>query len=537
MALIKQVGHQGRIPIQAQGELGEVVGTDRKAIEALGKGRRSDHIAGQFAHHQHLQTVFASHQALAGHLGQHAIALFWGAAEGHHRLGVGEPHGVAHPLEGLAFQAEGLPKPWGGVAGGAAPAEHRVLLLGFKVAAAQQPGVFIALEIGEAQHHRPGKEGRRDPAHALGQPIDVVVGWPEIGGGELGDRLAIRRIPELIGLQQGHRMDLDLVGDDEFEPGQADAIAGDRRQVEGLIRIAHVDQDPGAGGRQIAELLLLKPKGQLTPVNQPLIALAAAGRDRFTIGNHGRAITRTDDGGDAHFAGNDRRMAGAPALVGDHAAGQLEDRLPIGIGAIGHQQIPLLEAGDGRGILDDPGPAGADRGPYRPAPGDHGRLVGFQMPAAQHLGGTPRFHRFRSRLQDEELAGEAIFGPFDVHGRGLAAAGAVVGLDAAGPTGQLQGLVVRDGKAGPIGRIDSQGAGVAQSQLLVRGRLGMEGLAGNGFAWKDFAGNGLAGNGFAGNGLAWSWLGWAGLASCVLARHGGPCGIPGLERCRQGVGR
>ena len=136
MALIKQVGHQGRIPIQAQGELGEVVGTDRKAIEALGKGRRSDHIAGQFAHHQHLQTVLASHQAVAGHLGQHAIALFWGAAEGHHRLGVGEPHGVAHPLEGLAFQAEGLPKAWGGVAGGAAPAEHRVLLLGFKIAAA-----------------------------------------------------------------------------------------------------------------------------------------------------------------------------------------------------------------------------------------------------------------------------------------------------------------------------------------------------------------------------------------------------------------
>ena len=89
--------------------------------------------------------------------------------------------------------------------------------------------------------------------------------------------------------------------------------------------------------------------------------------------------------------------------------------------------------------------------------------MGFQMPAAQHLGGTPRFHRFRSRLQDEELAGEAIFGPFDVHGRGLAAAGAVVGLDAAGPTGQLQDLVVRDGKAGPIGWIDRQGAGVAEA--------------------------------------------------------------------------
>jgi hypothetical protein len=38
-----------------------------------------------------------------------------------------------------------------------------------------------------------------------------------------------------------------------------------------------------------------------------------------------------------------------------------------------------------------------------------------------------------------------------------------VGLDAAGPTGQLQDFVVRDGKAGPIGWIDSQGAGVAEA--------------------------------------------------------------------------
>ena len=30
---------------------------------------------------------------------------------------------------------------------------------------------------------------------------------------------------------------------------------------------------------------------------------------------------------------------------GDHAAGQLEDWLPIGIGAIGHSQVALLETG------------------------------------------------------------------------------------------------------------------------------------------------------------------------------------------------
>ena len=58
-----------------------------------------------------------------------------------------------------------------------------------------------------------------------------------------------------------------------------------------------------------------------------------------------------------------------------------------------------------------------------------------------------RLDRLRPGLDDEQLAGTAVLGPFDVHRRRLAALLAVVVLDDAGPARQRQDLVVADGEA------------------------------------------------------------------------------------------
>ena len=36
------MGYRGRIPVESQGQLGEVIGTDRKTVEVLKKLRRED---------------------------------------------------------------------------------------------------------------------------------------------------------------------------------------------------------------------------------------------------------------------------------------------------------------------------------------------------------------------------------------------------------------------------------------------------------------------------------------------------------------
>ena len=191
VAFIEEIGHQGRIPVQPEGELGEVVRTDREAIETFGEGACADHVAGQFAHHVHLQPVLAPHQAVVRHGRQHPVPLLRCAAEGHHRDRVGESHRLPHPQQGLALQGEGGGEGGRAVAGGAAPAQHRVLLLRFEAAAAEQTGVLIALEIREAQDHRCRMEGRRDPRHSLGKGVDVVLGRIRVGGREPGDGLAL----------------------------------------------------------------------------------------------------------------------------------------------------------------------------------------------------------------------------------------------------------------------------------------------------------------------------------------------------------
>ena len=151
--------------------MGEIVGANREAVEALREGLRLDHIAGQFHHHVYLQSVLAPHQAMAGHLLQNFVALCGGAAEGHHRDPIGKAHLFAYPPQGLAFQAKCIAKFRGVVAAGASPAQHWVLLLGFKIGATEQLGVFVALEIGEPQNHRLREKSRGDTAHPQGQTI------------------------------------------------------------------------------------------------------------------------------------------------------------------------------------------------------------------------------------------------------------------------------------------------------------------------------------------------------------------------------
>ena len=190
-------------------------------------------------------------------------------------------------------------------------------------------------------------------------------------------------IPDPVRLQQGQGVDADLVSNDEFKARQSHPIAGDRGQLESLVGVAQVDQDLGAGCRQILDGLLLHPVGHMARIHPALLAFAAAQRDDLPVPNAAGAIARPHHRGDAHFAGNDRRMAGPAALVGDHPAGLFEDGLPIGVRAPGHQHIPLLEALDFGGIADHPGPAMACRGANRTAADQRWHLVGIQPPRLQ----------------------------------------------------------------------------------------------------------------------------------------------------------
>ncbi len=97
----------------------------------------------------------------------HPARLLFPPAEGNHDAQIGQAHGLAHPHQSRALQREAGGVGGVGVARRAPEAEHRIGLLGFEAGAADQPGVFVGLEVRQAHDHRPGIEGRGDGPDAL----------------------------------------------------------------------------------------------------------------------------------------------------------------------------------------------------------------------------------------------------------------------------------------------------------------------------------------------------------------------------------
>jgi hypothetical protein len=124
--LVEQVRDDRRVAVQAQAELGQVVGADREAVEDLQELIGEQCVGRHFAHHDDLQAVLALLQAvLFQHLDDLA-AFFQGAHERNHDPQVVQAHFVAHAQHGLALQREGGREARVDVTAGAAEADHRV---------------------------------------------------------------------------------------------------------------------------------------------------------------------------------------------------------------------------------------------------------------------------------------------------------------------------------------------------------------------------------------------------------------------------
>src|SRR5690606_23295599 len=151
-------------------------------------------------------------------------------------------------------------------------------------------------------------------------------------------------------------------------------------------------------------------------------------------------IAGADDGRHAQLAGDDRGVAGAAAAAGDDGRGAPPHRLPVWVGYVGDQHVagphalhvlePAHHAGDGA----------ADLVADRAALGD--ALAALVERVALDLGGLgARLHGLRARLDDEQLAADAVLRPLDVH------RAAVVLLDGHRLAGELVHLLVRQREA------------------------------------------------------------------------------------------
>jgi hypothetical protein len=119
----------------------------------------------------------------------------------------------------------------------------------------------FGFEVGHAHHDRLGPEGGRDGADALGQALNEKAAPIGVAASHPGQFQPGRRVGHPFGMQQRQRVGLDGLADNEFHPGQSHAVAGQERGLEGQVRVAEVDHDPGLRARQDGDLGALDAEG------------------------------------------------------------------------------------------------------------------------------------------------------------------------------------------------------------------------------------------------------------------------------------
>ena len=148
---------------------------------------------------------------------------------------------------------------------------------------------------------------------------------------------------------------------DEFHARQPDAVGGHAPPAESGGRIGQVEHHLGLRLRDVVEVDVLDLEVGDALIDEALVALGAGHRDLLLGVQDMRGIAGADDGRQAQFAADDRRMRGAPAMVGDDAGGALHDRHPVRVGRGGDQDRAVDELVDVVRLLDQADPAGDDR--------------------------------------------------------------------------------------------------------------------------------------------------------------------------------
>ena len=331
------------------------------------------------------------------------------------------------------------------VAGRAAEADHRVLLVRLVAAAAEQVGVLVGLEVGQSHDHRLGVEGGRDRGDALGELVDEEVGRVGVAARCRRSIASLQVGGQLGVVEQGPGVDADDVVDDELDAGSPTPCVGELGEGERPLRVGDVQHDlaPAAPAWRRARCGV-PVELELAVVDEPGVALGAG---------DGHRRRRPASASVASPVPTTAGISSSRAMI---AAWQVRPPRLVTMAAArfitGSQSGSVMSAtstspGWTRSIsasrADDSRPAGPDalpdgRGP-RSRTGPRARCSSEALDRPR-LG--LRLHRLRPRLEDEELAADAVLRPLDVH-----RAARVVVLDRHHHAGEVDHVVVVEREA------------------------------------------------------------------------------------------
>ena len=138
-------------------------------------------------------------------------------------------------------------------------------------------------------------------------------------------------------------MNADGVGNNKFQPRQADTIVRQLRKIKCQLRIADVHGNFYRNVRHVVERNRLHFKANFAAINIAGVALTAANRERFALGDDLGCVLTADDRRNTELTGDDGSVTGTTAAIGDNRRCALHHRLPIGIRHVGDDHVAVFE--------------------------------------------------------------------------------------------------------------------------------------------------------------------------------------------------
>ncbi len=137
---------------------------------------------------------------------------------------------------------------------------------------------------------------------SLREPADVVItaGWVPLR--ERIDLLLESSIPQLVILEEGERMNLDMRCDDELLTSKADAGMRERSEREDALRRSDIETDLRLDARQLGDVHLLLLKRKDARVYLADVSRRRIDGDRLAGAELLHGTEGPDDGRDAELA-------------------------------------------------------------------------------------------------------------------------------------------------------------------------------------------------------------------------------------------
>ena len=182
--------------------------------------------------------------------------------------------------------------------------------------AADEVEIFVGLEVRHADDDLLRPEGDGQRCNTLDNLVHVETHRIGIAPAALGD-LLLEVGRQLVVFKTGFRVNANHGADDEFQPRQPHTRVRQLCEIEGELRIAHVHHDLHRTCRHAVQRNIEHFEVQQAVVDIARIAFGAGYGDLPALGQHLGRIVATNNRGDTQLAGDDGRVAGASAAVGD----------------------------------------------------------------------------------------------------------------------------------------------------------------------------------------------------------------------------